>query len=767
MHPARTANDIRSNNDEDTQEERVAWETSRHEEIFRGTNHCGDVVDLVQGTVLGVYDNEELAQAARDGIREDIRSHTNFRIAFDSRGRVYGRNCVRCECVLGTRRRKTRSKPASAKDKRLPQIISSFTGSKTGKRQRRPDVRGNLTCCKAELMLAMADGAPGRPRERQWVVYHVMAEHNHPHVPAKETLTPEQEAECRRILGAKPSTESKRNCLNHLADLRFTGWKTMQHMTDLAQALRKGGNAAAPATPVDFKVEGGNEPMLLSALCGEVDLAFVATIAVYDKGAYEAHMNLPAAERKNIPIPSSSHYFTICRHHGSSQPYLIRGTQFESHVGGENVKFPLPPCPPRVTELTMEHAVHNATCARRYSGDLHQFLCKFVPSVESDDAEIFLESAMWQTHAQQTEFNKFPEALFIDCTAKSNCSGYQLVLPTSFGVRGTFRVGAAIIRSESSSAIRFVHRSLVWLSQSNTANSGAAVTRVWSSDGSPVILRVHEHLAEELHGADDDCAVVSCVFHRHVLKFWKILSGCTAELTARLDVVKSWIARLVELELEDQFEHEWQELRKYCSAEFAEWPSKLKVLLKFLDTEHQDRRFWAWAFQPRHMALFIKAYSPAEGQHKVIKYGKLQACSTLYDLFRVNGSANRHRVLTQQCQLQREKMTCTPQEIDRSLPQAKRLIYKVMCSSHCTVANFRKRFLNEVDFAGQYETQWLGTNVCELTRKQNPERANEDTHDADFSKRPWLKHPCAARLPRRVYVQPSAGAFGAAALGAH
>ena len=108
MHPAWTANDIRSNDDEDTQEERVAWENSRHEEIFRGTNHSGDVVDLVQGTVLGVYDNEELAQAARDGIREDIRSHTNFRIA--SRGRVYGRNCVRCECVLGTRRRTKGSK---------------------------------------------------------------------------------------------------------------------------------------------------------------------------------------------------------------------------------------------------------------------------------------------------------------------------------------------------------------------------------------------------------------------------------------------------------------------------------------------------------------------------------------------------------------------------------------------------------------------------------------------------------------------------------
>ena len=729
-------------------------DNGEHMGTFRGKNLYGDVVDLCEGTILGIYGNDERALAARTKIKADITSHTNFRIKFDSCGRMDKLPCIHCFCVLGGRVNRKRSAPGS--EEQHPQnAMPSGTCTESCSLQQRRGSRAHTTKCEVRLVLSMQRVSEAFPLQSQWVVHAVINEHNHPPVPPENLLTYQQKTHCGKLLGAVPTTNSKRNCRNFLHGLGLPTWNAQQ-VSNLSVKLKNEGFWFLEK-PMNFELEIEHAPMMLAAMCGTEELAFIARIAVRHQ-PYEASSAASTSVRPNSTTPRSVGDFTIVREHGSSLAYLVRGNLFDLSSPDENgAKIPLPPCPPRILSYMPLHDTLNTAAARQYASKLNGIIAEHVPSVSGGSSSIFLESVMWQTRSQQSEFNMFPEVLCIGCAKRSKCGGYQLVVPTSYGSRGTFRVATGLRRADSDDALRFVHKSLVWFSKSNSAHSGVAATRLLLSDDSPFILGLHEQLAKETYGADEDCAVSSCVFYRHTLKFWKGVCRGSGELKARLKVVRAWLSRLTELELETEFDHEWAELLKHCSTEFAQWPAISERLMTFLNKEHQDRHRWAWACQPRHMALFVKATSAAQGQQQALKWNKMTTSSSLYDFFCTAVSADVQHQREWEARLRSESYKTPSQQLDMQVPAVKRLVFKVMCASKGRGAGFRERMLNEVDAAQRYNTKWLSNSVCEL--QPNSVQHGEVTNEDDFKQRPWLKAPCTARLPGRVNVVTMPGSF--------
>lgn len=85
-----------------------AGEIINDSNAFRGTNSVGELVDLIKGTVLGMYDNLVVAEAAREAIKVDIRQHTQFELYFHSGGRTPS---IRCNCCCGQLDRKAWTPP--------------------------------------------------------------------------------------------------------------------------------------------------------------------------------------------------------------------------------------------------------------------------------------------------------------------------------------------------------------------------------------------------------------------------------------------------------------------------------------------------------------------------------------------------------------------------------------------------------------------------------------------------------------------------------
>ena len=221
--------------------------TCEREHRFRGTNASGSVVDLTVGTVMGVHGSLEQALSGRQAIQLDIALHTNYRIFCKTSGRIHGQTCIRCYCVLnrGVVDSTVRNRSPKTSTQHPRKVTSSSSASKR-KRSRRPKAHRLPNKCKALLVVALEH----KYCKYRWVVFRESSTHTHVAVPKKEKMTPQQEIDCCNILGANPTTASRRTCMRYLLNNGYTRWKTIDNIWNLTKALKTKG-LKFPATAAD------------------------------------------------------------------------------------------------------------------------------------------------------------------------------------------------------------------------------------------------------------------------------------------------------------------------------------------------------------------------------------------------------------------------------------------------------------------------------------------------------------------------------------